>query len=228
MAVLTTLSGKPGQNHLAGGIAVPAPCEWATWQGRCSLEDRNHGRVVPPLRVLKRCYAIAISNRLIGTRCYQGLCRRNMALATIAEHDSLYEGGPAKVVDMIEWRTGFDQRLHHRIVSQMRCCNQGGSVISARNSRRVAAEFDCKLYHTNIVFDGGDCDHIIAIVLEGIDVASPCNKCSSGVIVGFKGGDMERCTTGFVAHIRVGPADQQRADFIYTPVCRSFVKSYIS
>jgi hypothetical protein len=197
-------------------------------QGRRSLEDRNHSLVLPPLRVLERRCAIAIGNRLIGTRSYQSFCRRNVALASIAEHDSLYEGGPAKVVDMIEWRTGFDQRLHHGIMSQMRCCNQGGSVISARNSSRVAPKFDCKFYHAHIVFDGSDCDHIIAIILKGIDVASACNKCPNGVIVGFKSGDMKRCATGLIAHVRVGLAYQQCANFIHTPVRRSFVKSHIS
>src|SRR5262245_22081793 len=138
--------------------------------GPRSLEYRNQGLVAPTLRMLKRCYAVAISDRLIGTRSDQSFCRGDVALATIAEHNSLYERGPTKVVDMIEWRTGFDQCLHHRIVAQMRGGDQGGSVISAGNCSRIAAEFDGKLYHADIVVDGGDCEHIIAIILKGIDV----------------------------------------------------------
>ncbi len=64
---------------------------------------------------LKRCYAVAISNAFVGTCSYQSLCRGNVPLATIAKDNSLYEGGPAKVVDVIERRAGFDQCLHHRL-----------------------------------------------------------------------------------------------------------------
>ena len=60
IAVLTTLSGQIRPEPPSQRNCGPRSLRVGSVAGLGSLEDRNHGRVVPPLRVLERCYAMAI------------------------------------------------------------------------------------------------------------------------------------------------------------------------
>ena len=87
---------------------------------------------------------------------------------------------------MIKRRSPVDQRLDDPVVPQVRCRDKCGAIILAGDCLCIPAELDCKLHHAYIVSDGRDCDDVIAVILQGVDVAAASDESTYRIVVRSK------------------------------------------
>ena len=117
-----------------------------------------------------------IPDRFVRTGFNQQPDRLCVRVAAVAKHDRFHESRPANIVDVIQWRFGFDQRPDHVHVSEMCRGDQRRAVIGAGYRLRISTEVKRKRYHLYVVLYGSNRDGIVALIIHGAYVRTASDQ----------------------------------------------------
>ena len=115
-------------------------------------------------------------------------------------------------LDVVERCARINEDLDDAVMTKVGRCNERRAIIAAGDGSCIAAKLESEFDHAHVVFDGGDRNHIVAVVLQRVDVATAVNKDVHGVVVGTEGREVKRSSAGRIARVGVQPLGDQRAD----------------